>query len=89
MPIPTSERMLIGSNARMTRCFFIVVKIFYRGWVIRLMQFSKKGNMVDEGEPNLWPAALVSLLVAEHVSSPVRFVLVLIFHEELSYLLHA
>ena len=28
------------------------------------------------GEPNLWLAALASLLAAEHVSSLVRFVLV-------------
>ena len=60
-----------------------------KGHAASIMQFSKKGNMDDGGEPNLCPAALASLLVAERVFSPVRSVLVPIFHEELSYLLHA
>ena len=54
-----------------------------------VQQFSKMENMDDGGEPNLLPAALVNLLAAGRVSSLVRFVLVPIFHEELSYLLHA
>ena len=54
----------------------------YRG--CRIRKFSKTGNMDDEGEPNLCSAALVSLLVAEHVVSLVRFLLVPIAHEVLS-----
>ena len=63
----------------------------YRGSEIMqvVQQFSKMENMDDGGEPNLLPAALVNRLAAGHVSSLVRFVLVPIFHEELSYLLHA
>ena len=80
MPIPTSKRMVIGldANDMMVLEFIFVVKIFhrYKGFGIKLVQFSKMENMDDGGEPNSCPAALASLLVAEHVSSLVRFVLV-------------
>ena len=56
----------------------------YRGCGIKLVQFNKMENMDDEGEPNFCPAVLASLLVAEHVSSPVRFVLVPVAHGVLS-----
>ena len=49
-----------------------------------MVQFSKMENMDDGGEPNFYPAVLASLLVAEHVSSRVRFVLVPIAHGVLS-----
>ena len=47
------------------------------------------GNMDDGVGPNLLPAALVNLLAAGRVSSLVRFVLVPIFREELSFLFPA
>ena len=49
-----------------------------------MLRFSKMENMVDGGEPNSCPAALASLLAAEHVSSLVRFVLVPVAHGVLS-----
>ena len=54
-----------------------------------MVQFCKTGNMDAGVELNVCRAALASLLVAEHVSSLVRFALVPIAHVELSYLFHA